>query len=469
MNTRNASRIFLSAAAVFCLGLFACQTNREAGDSPGALPRANGGITPRINAATYAAHGELLERRGEYQRAAEQYRKALEVSPDLLTARNRLGVTLNKLGQHAEATEEFRKAISLHPELAYLHNNLGFSLYLQNDLEAAEAVLARAVELEPDFRRARMNHALVLARLARFDAALDEFAQAGTTGDAYYNVGVIQAQMGRYVEASRSFEAALENDPGLDAARDQLRDVARLAAAHEAAESAAKALALAAAAEQKAAPETPASETATLPEDTGPVVADEPTTTSVDAATAVEESTAAKIDAEEPASEVPTAETPADDPVLSEDAAFARVATDATDDVAPAPDFELAVSEEDLLDPDAPCDTSPAARQDSVPQGFEPPAPWGVGALRLLGSAMLGGTAWDGAERVISGRLAPTVDEPRDADMAQTSVQMWQEYLASIAAPRPVDAPPATKPDEAVKPEDAAKPHVSPRSRAAAR
>lgn len=233
MNPKNVSWAVALVTAFVCLTLPACESSQETADSPGELPRALDGPTPRLNAATYAAHGELLERRGEYGRAAEQYRKALEIAPGLTSTRNRLGVTLNKLGRHAEATAEFRTAIASQPEQAFLQNNLGFSLYLEGKYDEAAAVLQRAIELDPALRRARMNYGVVLAQLERYDDALEQFSEAGPLGDAYFNLGVVQAQKGNYIAAAASFEQALANDPGLDAARDQLRQIARLSAVEE--------------------------------------------------------------------------------------------------------------------------------------------------------------------------------------------------------------------------------------------
>ena len=173
------NRTCIAAAVIAVGGLAACQ-NSQPGPNPGALPVAKLDVTPRLNASTYVAHGHLLEQQGNLTEAAEQYRHALALTPDLLAARNRLGVTLNKLGKHAEASEEFRQALARQPQSAQLHNNLGFSLYLEGRYELAEQELARAVELQPNFRRAQMNHGLALAKLGRYDAALAAFVLAGS-------------------------------------------------------------------------------------------------------------------------------------------------------------------------------------------------------------------------------------------------------------------------------------------------
>jgi tetratricopeptide (TPR) repeat protein len=222
----------LTIVVLVTLGVGACQSSRPP-TNPGALPVARGDAAPRLNASTYVAHGHLLEQQGEWEQAVTQYRQALQIAPDLLTARVRLGITLNKLGRHAEASTEFRAAIARDGTAAFLHNNLGFSLYLEGKYDEAEQALAHAVELQPSFRRAHMNHGLALARLGRYDEALAAFFLAGTRADGYYNLAVLQTEAGDYAEAAQALQNALGLNPEFDDAREQLRQVARLAAAQE--------------------------------------------------------------------------------------------------------------------------------------------------------------------------------------------------------------------------------------------
>lgn len=223
----------------------ACATDAPQ-NLPGALPNARGNVAPRVSASTFAAHAHLLERQGDLEQAVAQYREALSLSPEMTSARNRLGITLNKLGRHAEASAEFRRALEHAPQAANLYNNLGFSLYLEGRFDESERALARAVELLPSFRRARMNHGLALARLGRDTDALGEFLAAGTEADAHYNLALVQTETSRYADAARSLERALALSPEFPEAREQLREVARLTSAAEA-----RAAALAAASEAK--------------------------------------------------------------------------------------------------------------------------------------------------------------------------------------------------------------------------
>jgi hypothetical protein len=210
-------------------GLISC-SNPPAKPLPGALPAAPAdGSMPRLNATTYFAHGHLLERQGNLEQAVDQYQQALAAKPDFATARNRLGITLNKLGRNSEATIQLRQALTAQPNLAYLHNNLGFSLFLEGKFPDAETEFARALQLNPGFTRARMNHALVLARLDRMDDALGEFRLASDEPTAHYNFAMVLADAQRYEAAVRELDTALRIQPQFQAAKDQLKVLAPLA------------------------------------------------------------------------------------------------------------------------------------------------------------------------------------------------------------------------------------------------
>lgn len=230
----------LAAAGVFTMtvGCQQSQNNSAPKTAPGQLPSLSNlndpaaptAESPKINATTYYAHAHLLEKQGNFGQAVVQYEQVLVLQPDFLAARNRLAVTLNKLGRNAEATQHFLTCITAQPNVAFLHNNLGFSLFLEGKYDQADGSFRRALELKPDFVRARMNLAVNDARRNRFDASYQEFAKVCSQADAFYNVGILLVEAGRYADAAQYLEGALAANPQFDAARKQLNEVARLAA-----------------------------------------------------------------------------------------------------------------------------------------------------------------------------------------------------------------------------------------------
>jgi tetratricopeptide (TPR) repeat protein len=76
------------------------------------------------NAAAWINWGRLLHERGETQRAAEVYRRALlQVGPDALLLFNQ-GVLLEDLGNPADALAAYQSALESDPDLADCHYNL---------------------------------------------------------------------------------------------------------------------------------------------------------------------------------------------------------------------------------------------------------------------------------------------------------------------------------------------------------
>lgn len=229
----NTTRAIFLAGGLLAALCWACQAPPGQTQRPDSSLHARGSM-PKFTAKTYYAHANLLERQGDLGRAAGQYRDALKLDPDMLAAKNRLGITLNKLGRHHEASVVFRSAIARHPQLAYLQNNLGFSLLLDGKYADAQAALRRALELKPQFSRARMNHGIALAKLERFDEAYEEFARVGGKGEAYFNMAIMLADAQEYTEAMRFLHEALLADPSMASAKRELDRLAVLAARAEA-------------------------------------------------------------------------------------------------------------------------------------------------------------------------------------------------------------------------------------------
>lgn len=232
MHTFRHILVCVGGIAILALAAGCEQKQQTVKAAPGALPSPtlDTGPDPKISASTFFAHGHLLERQGSYDKAIENYRRALEMQPDFITASNRLAVTYNKMGRHADATRELQAAVARKPDQAYLFNNLGFSLFLEGRYAEAEQAYARALTLKPEFVRAKMNRAVALGKLGRFDEAYQMFTAICSPSDALFNMGILLTEASRYAEAAQYLEAALAANPENAAARAQLSEVARLAA-----------------------------------------------------------------------------------------------------------------------------------------------------------------------------------------------------------------------------------------------
>ena len=151
--------------------------------------------------------GTTLFLAGDPRGAAEQFEMALRVSPDLPRAHFGLGVILDAGGRHREAIEKFNAALDLDP--AYLEARLALAEALRVTGQVGEALphYRRVVEAVPDYAaEAWIGGADVLVRLDRYEEA---DAWLRRSRDAYPDRAEL-AQLAETVETILSVRRALE-------------------------------------------------------------------------------------------------------------------------------------------------------------------------------------------------------------------------------------------------------------------
>jgi tetratricopeptide (TPR) repeat protein len=86
----------------------------------------------------------------QYDKAAEQYERLLEVDPANVGTYNNLGITLHYLGRSAEALERLNHAVALDPMHQRSWLTLGFVNGQLGNIEQARTALTKASELGAD-------------------------------------------------------------------------------------------------------------------------------------------------------------------------------------------------------------------------------------------------------------------------------------------------------------------------------
>jgi tetratricopeptide (TPR) repeat protein len=130
---------------------------------------------------------------------------------------NNLGVALLEQFKHAEGAEQFRRALELDPQLALARINLAVALYNVPDADAAVRAAADALALAPGAPQPLYIQALVARSRNRTDEAVAAFRRVleidpRDTG-ANVNLGQLYAQQRNYAEAERAFRTALDSEP----------------------------------------------------------------------------------------------------------------------------------------------------------------------------------------------------------------------------------------------------------------
>ena len=86
-----------------------------------------------------------LQKSGDFEAAAADYRRFLDAHPANVEARSNLGVVLMRLGRYEEAIAAYQTALSIAPSNATVRLNLGLAFYKSDQLgDAVRGLQARA-------------------------------------------------------------------------------------------------------------------------------------------------------------------------------------------------------------------------------------------------------------------------------------------------------------------------------------
>jgi Tfp pilus assembly protein PilF len=110
-------------------------------------------LPPHIGAKLANLHaevGSVYQDHFVFHRAIEQFERALELCPDFVDIRLKLGISLRDGGQLEKAVAEFRKCLEIHPTYLTARVQLGFCLLKLGDAEAARAEFQAVIASSPD-------------------------------------------------------------------------------------------------------------------------------------------------------------------------------------------------------------------------------------------------------------------------------------------------------------------------------
>jgi tetratricopeptide (TPR) repeat protein len=119
--------------------------------------------------------------------------------------------------QLEDAADAYRRALVIDPDLVPAIVNLANIHYAQDELIEAQALYERAISLEPDCFEAHFNLGNIHHDLGRYDEALACYRDAvtlnGKYADAHFYLAVTLEKMGHSLEAKPHWKAYLELAP----------------------------------------------------------------------------------------------------------------------------------------------------------------------------------------------------------------------------------------------------------------
>lgn len=140
------------------------------------------------------ASAQQAQARGDFQAAAESYRQAIALRPEIAELRANLGLMYYQLGNDHEAIDAFRQSIRLKPELFVPNLFLGREYVKLKHFNEAVPYLKRASFFKPADIQVQMGLAEAYAGLGKTRPAITSYLRAEQIdpkdADVWYHLGV---------------------------------------------------------------------------------------------------------------------------------------------------------------------------------------------------------------------------------------------------------------------------------------
>jgi len=150
----------------------------------------------------------------QFDKAMEDFDKAIASNPGFYEAFNHRGGTFEKMGQFDKAIDDFDKAISLNPRYAEAYYNRGVVYGKTGSFDASIASFNKSLELDPGKVDAYVSRGVSYAIIGKHDKALKDFNEAidlnQNYAKAYLNRANLYSVTGRKELAIADFQKACD-------------------------------------------------------------------------------------------------------------------------------------------------------------------------------------------------------------------------------------------------------------------
>ena len=118
--------------------------------------------------------------------AETEFRKALKLDPNLVSAHQRYGSYLTFMGRFEESIRHYETALELDPFSLQINMNLATTYYLRGEYDRAIKHLNKTSELEPNYMPTHFVLGSTYVQQGRLDEAIEEFKFIYTLDDEAY-------------------------------------------------------------------------------------------------------------------------------------------------------------------------------------------------------------------------------------------------------------------------------------------
>jgi Flp pilus assembly protein TadD len=175
-------------------------------------------IPKNLGPEIWVTNGQLLEGRGNYSGAMDNYTKALEKDPSNLPAMESVARLHMRQQQYIQAIDVYQRVVQVSPTAEH-YAELANAQHLAGKLTEAQATIQKAISLDPNVARYHNNLAGVLVAMGRSDEAVTQLQKVYPASIANYNVAYLHYNNKNMAAAQQHLQTALQSDPNLAEAR----------------------------------------------------------------------------------------------------------------------------------------------------------------------------------------------------------------------------------------------------------
>jgi lipoprotein NlpI len=133
------------------------------------------GLVPLSDADDSYQQGRAALQAGDYPKAVELLRKAIDEEPSRAEIHRDLGIALDKQEKYDEALTAFRKCLQLDPKMAVAHDLMGSALFKLGRFDESLQAFDAYLKLEPGERNGHWRRGITCYYAGKFEEGRKQF------------------------------------------------------------------------------------------------------------------------------------------------------------------------------------------------------------------------------------------------------------------------------------------------------
>ncbi len=162
----------------------------------------------------YYNRGNFFMGEKQYDRAYDEYSKVIELNPKYIEAYINRGIVLRNINRYDEALNDYNKAIELDPQEPETWNLRGVVKFNLDDHDGAIRDYTKAIELDPINPMYYDNRALSRFEKEDYQGAIEDYTSSielfPTDPETFYQRALVKLQVGNKYDACLDFKTADE-------------------------------------------------------------------------------------------------------------------------------------------------------------------------------------------------------------------------------------------------------------------